>query len=97
MEITAHKTTTGESQQTPSHTVITSHKSGWLYGVQMIAISLNALTGCKEFAVDSKVKQSVTSCLLTLDTDFFYAGIQALVPWWVKHLNTCAMYKSKSE
>jgi hypothetical protein len=33
----------------------------------------------KRFAADADVKQAVT-WLQTLDTDFFYAGIQALVP-----------------
>jgi len=27
------------------------------------------------------VKQAVTSCVQPLDTDFFYAAIQALMPW----------------
>jgi hypothetical protein len=39
------------------------------------------LTG-KHFATDTDVKQAITSSLQTLDTDFFYALVQALVPWW---------------
>jgi hypothetical protein len=38
------------------------------------------LTG-KQCAVDADVKQAVTPCPHTLDTDFFYVEIQATVPW----------------
>jgi hypothetical protein len=34
----------------------------------------------KRFATDADMKKAVTSWLSTLDTYFFYAGIQALVP-----------------
>lgn len=37
------------------------------------------LTG-KQFATYANIKQAVTSWLKTLDTDIFYAKIQALVP-----------------
>lgn len=33
-----------------------------------------------QFPTDADVKQAATSWLRMLDTDFFYAGIQALVP-----------------
>jgi hypothetical protein len=38
----------------------------------------------KRGATDSEMKQIVISWLQTLNTDFFCAKIQALVPWWVK-------------
>jgi hypothetical protein len=38
-------------------------------------------------AHNPNMKQAVTSWLQTLDTNFFYAGIQTLVPWWDKRLN----------
>jgi hypothetical protein len=41
----------------------------------------------KRFATDADIKQAVTSCLQTLDTDFFCAAIQALMPQWDKRLN----------
>jgi hypothetical protein len=34
----------------------------------------------KKFATDVDVQQAVTSCLQTLDTDFFCTGTQAMVP-----------------
>ena len=34
------------------------------------------------FVTDVDVKQTVTSYLLTFHTDFFYAGIQTLLPRW---------------
>ena len=36
----------------------------------------------KQFATDADVKQAVTSCLQTLETDFLYAEINALVQCW---------------
>jgi hypothetical protein len=36
------------------------------------------------FVADDEMKEAVTSWLQTLDTDFYYKGIQALVPLWVK-------------
>lgn len=33
------------------------------------------------------MKQAVSSCLQTLDNDFFHAKIQALVTLWDKYLN----------
>jgi hypothetical protein len=44
------------------------------------------------FVTDADVKQAVTSWLHTLVTDFFYAGIQALVSSWVKCLNVSNYY-----
>jgi hypothetical protein len=38
------------------------------------------------FATDAELKQCVTSWLGTIETGFFYAGIQALVPQWKKCL-----------
>ena len=37
------------------------------------------LTG-KRFETDADVKQGVTSLLETFETDFFYVGMQALLP-----------------
>jgi hypothetical protein len=34
----------------------------------------------KQLGTDANIKQAVTSSLHKLDTDFFYARIQALVP-----------------
>jgi hypothetical protein len=49
----------------------------------------------KLFAADIDVKQTVMPWLQTLDTHFFYTGIQALVPWWDKCLNiNCDWWKS---
>jgi hypothetical protein len=45
----------------------------------------------KRFATDGSVKQAV-SWLQALDTSFFYTGLQALVPWWDRHLNVSADY-----
>jgi len=41
----------------------------------------------KRFAKHANVKQAVTSWLQTIDTNFFYAKIQALVPRWDKRFN----------
>jgi hypothetical protein len=38
------------------------------------------------------VKQAITACLQTLGTNFCYAGLEALVPHWVKGLNTGGNY-----
>jgi hypothetical protein len=46
----------------------------------------------KRFAADVEVKQVVTSWLQALDTDFFYADVQALVPLWDKCLNVNGDY-----
>jgi hypothetical protein len=35
----------------------------------------------KQSAADADVKQAVISWLLILYTNFFYAGIEAFVPW----------------
>jgi hypothetical protein len=35
----------------------------------------------KRYAIDADVKQAATSWQQTLNTNFFYAGIKALVPW----------------
>ena len=45
----------------------------------------------KKFATDADVKQAVT-WLQTFDTDFFYIGMQALVPRWCKCLNVSGDY-----
>ena len=42
--------------------------------------------GSKLIATHADVKQAVTSCLQTLHTDLFYAGIQAAIPRWDKML-----------
>jgi hypothetical protein len=40
--------------------------------------------GGRRFAADGEVQQAVMSWLQVLDTDFFYAGIDALVYRWDK-------------
>ena len=49
-------------------------------------------TWSKQFATHDDMKQAVTSWLETLDTDFFYAGIQALVSQWDKSLKVSCDY-----
>ena len=63
----------------------------------------------KRFPTDADAKQAVTSWPQTLHSDFFYAGIQALVQRWDKCqwryrgglmcsiCHPCAIYTSKSE
>jgi hypothetical protein len=46
----------------------------------------------KHFATDINVKQAVISWLKILQTNFFYAKIQALVPGWEKCLNVNGYY-----
>jgi len=46
----------------------------------------------KGFATDADVKQVITSWLQTLDTDFLYAGIQALAPQWERCVNENSDY-----
>jgi len=60
---------------------ITSHQSSWQYGAQWCPPhrSLKKRLAGKRFASDTNVKQAVSSCQQTLDTDFFRASIQALV------------------
>jgi hypothetical protein len=41
----------------------------------------------KQFTADTDVKQAGTFWLQTLDTDFFCARLQVLMPQWSKHLN----------
>jgi hypothetical protein len=41
----------------------------------------------KQFATDADVKQAATFSLESLDTDFFYAAMQSLVPRWDRCLN----------
>jgi hypothetical protein len=41
----------------------------------------------KRFAADATVKQAVTSWPQTPDTDFFYTGIQGMVPRWHRSLS----------
>jgi hypothetical protein len=48
--------------------------------------SLKKHLGGRRFATDGEVQQAVMSWLQALDTDFFYAGIDALVYWWDKCL-----------
>ena len=47
--------------------------------------SLKHIAG-KRFVTDADVKRAVISCLMTIDTDFFYAGIHNLVQRWDKSL-----------
>jgi len=44
--------------------------------------ALNKQEPGTRFVTDVDVKQTVTSYILTFDTDFFYAGIQAWLPCW---------------
>jgi len=46
----------------------------------------------KRFATDADVKQAVTSCLSTLNTNFFCGGIKALVPRRDRRLNVDGEY-----
>jgi hypothetical protein len=41
----------------------------------------------QQFARDADMKATVTPWLQALDTNFCYAGIQAFMPSWDKHLN----------
>jgi hypothetical protein len=51
--------------------------------------------GGSPFTTDGEVWQAVMSWLQALDTDFFYAGIDALVYWWDKCLGKCGDYVEK--
>ena len=47
-------------------------------------VPLKKYLGGKQFALNTDLKQAVTCWLQTLGTDFYYTGIQALVPWYKK-------------
>jgi histone-lysine N-methyltransferase SETMAR len=49
----------------------------------------------RRFATDGEVQQAARSWLQALDTDFFYAGIDALVYQWDKCLGKCGDYVQK--
>jgi len=49
------------------------------YGPTLASSDFQQLVG-KRFVTDADVKQAGTSCLQTLDSDIFSAGIQANVP-----------------
>jgi hypothetical protein len=51
--------------------------------------------GGRQFTTDSEVQQAVVSWLQVLDTDFFYAGIDALVYRWDKCLGKYGDYVEK--
>jgi histone-lysine N-methyltransferase SETMAR len=51
--------------------------------------------GGRQFATDGEVQQAVMSWLQALDTDFFYAGIDALVYRWDKCLRNYWDYVQK--
>jgi hypothetical protein len=51
--------------------------------------------GGRRFATNSEVQQVVMSWLQALDTDFFYAGIDALVYRWDKCLGKYGDYVKK--
>jgi histone-lysine N-methyltransferase SETMAR len=51
--------------------------------------------GGRRFATDGEVQQAVMSCLQALDTDFFYAGIDALVYRWDKCFGKYGYYVEK--
>lgn len=46
----------------------------------------------KRFAIAADAQQAVASRLQTLDTHFFYAGIEAFVPRWEKFSNVSGDY-----
>jgi hypothetical protein len=49
----------------------------------------------RRFATDGEVQQAVMSWLQALDTDFFYAGIDALVYWRDKCFGKYGNYVGK--
>jgi hypothetical protein len=51
--------------------------------------------GGRRFTTKGEVQQAVMSSLHALDTDFFYAGIDALVYWWDKCLGKYGDYVEK--
>jgi histone-lysine N-methyltransferase SETMAR len=51
--------------------------------------------GGRRFATDGEVQQAVRSWLQALDTDFFYAGIDALVYRWDKRFGKEGGYVEK--
>jgi hypothetical protein len=51
--------------------------------------------GGRRFATDGEVQQAVMSWLQALDTDFFYAGIDALVYRWDKSFGKYGDYVEK--
>jgi hypothetical protein len=53
---------------------------------------LTKLLAGRRFTTDTNTKQSVTSTLQTLDTDFVYAGLGTLVLWCDKCLNISGDY-----
>ena len=46
----------------------------------------------KQFATYASVKQTLYCWLHTLDTDFYYTNIKAMVPWWDNCLNVDGDY-----
>jgi hypothetical protein len=46
----------------------------------------------KRFEADVDVKRAVACWLQTLNTDFFYVGIQAVLPWGDRCLNVNNIY-----
>jgi hypothetical protein len=51
--------------------------------------------GGRRFATDGEVLQAVMSWLQALDTDFFHAGIYALVYGWDKYFGKYGDYVEK--
>jgi hypothetical protein len=51
--------------------------------------------GGRRFAIDGEVQKAVMFWLQALDTDFFYAGIDAIVYWWDKCLGKYGDYVEK--
>jgi hypothetical protein len=51
--------------------------------------------GGRRVATDCEVQQAVMSWLQALDTDFFYAGIDALVYQWDKYFGKYGDYVEK--
>jgi hypothetical protein len=62
----------------PSHSTITIHQSSCQYEVQLFAFHKKQMAD-KRFAIDTDVKQAATCWPQTFNSNFFYAGIKALV------------------
>jgi hypothetical protein len=51
----------------------------------------------KQFAKYASVKQTLHCWLQTLDTDFYYTNIKAMVPCWDNCLNVSGDYRGESD
>ena len=80
-----HGETAGKLLSTPPDSPDISAGDSYLFR------PLNKHLAKKPLAQDADVQQAVTSWLHTLDTDFFYARTQALVPRRDIRLNRCKL------